>query len=308
MTYENKYGGPGDPHPLVVKILHVGFLKNWSEWLDRWVVAKDYETLYGLLHIGYGVPHEPETPEKQLVFYMRVADGHTNLHGSGNALTSLSHEYMRETRFTNTFGRKSPVSVSETLVALASKAFQVLADNIFKLGDEEEQYKNLAWRVFRFGVLDTVLWFFRTNEDAHIMNLHFRDGDDRDKVCREAARNFALRLCTLAFEDESSLSSRDGSAIYLRAKLAKRRAELIPILHALGKVELLSWPRYAAQVDAESVQALRRLMRSRQYRLEGERGFRSPNTIEEGCCMGCSIARTLLVLRARQQGSLRLSE
>lgn len=286
-------------HPLVAKE-DLTYFRRWEEWKKLWDEEKRVELLHSLLHFGFNVETTGDQHLERICLYLEVADGHCRPWGR---LEKDGEEGLSVETALGRFSRPRDLRG-----AIAKKAFQILCQNLFR--DTDDSYDDCPrWYqpLTTPRVLPKLLWFFRLDERQNrLLNLipSEADSDNHTRV----AYNFLLDFCSFTWEprrhEHPTNPPRDESFNRLKAV----RPQLIAILCALGRLDLLL--RKGWEFDEADLLKLRKLAMSEELWLPvfPSMGHRLPQTLEESVFGGSQAARVLLLLENNRREEERLAK
>jgi len=288
---------------------------NWNEWLERWKMAVTSEEMSGLIHMGFQIPldygvrygERKYTYYDRIAFYFGLADGWANrdlLKVEGRDEKSYFAGYNRH-------GMSMNISESQARQELARKAFFLLCTNFFKLEFESRHRQTAdeveyAWmeRFVGEDLFPIFLHFFRSYErwegQPERRNLPRPVGDEDARNEEKYVHDFFLRLARFLWtwherriqsywKDEEKKKLEEEN-IFLRGRIAVAQPEMIELLFAIGKGEVLR--EWLLSFDGACLKkleeiALRNRLRSHQHPVLEDRKV---ETIDEALLVGSRAA------------------
>ncbi len=294
-------------------------IRNWNEWLERWLLAATIEEMLGLLHAGFNVPLEHSRyGEKEYdnidraVFYLTIADGWAD----NDLLKTPTDRELgeRECRFgRDQHGNRVHRTASELRQVVALKAFDILCLNFFRTELKKEgRYGESFGRFWEQGVASNrlfpvILDFFRTEELKAYEMLWLDRVRIRNLTCQrecshneELARNFLLNLARFIWEwketdvrlgygedQKKAIEKRDAE---MRARLDAAKPWMVEVLVSLGGFDLLR--EWMLELNKPCLDKLKEIaLRNKLDEcLHPVTKDRKVATLDEACYLGSQVA------------------
>lgn len=316
------------PHPLMVREIRPP--RNWNEWRTCWQESTTTHQLTGLLHEGFNVGFERFSHGEQeynhtdrLETYFAIADGWERGYSQWHLETDEGKGYLVGY---DRYGNRQPGNPAWFRQKLARKAFDVLAQNFFKVEVENSfsvQHRSRdPWGTdFVSGRILPILMNFFAVEGGAVRNLSGLEASNHNE---QQAINFLLRLAAFVFkwkgEEIKSWHIRPEEKAKQNAEMRKNinsaKLWMLEVLSSIGKIDLL-WDVYGMRSSFWGFEELDEpcLSKLKEISLRTElRTTKSPvgktrlaTTVEEACLVNSKAAEFLKLYEIRKAEYARLA-
>jgi hypothetical protein len=293
-------------HPLITKTAHG--IRDWGEWLDLWEAAESFQTLNGLLHVGFSVnlPWRTEDRENgkdwhdRVLFYLQVADRWKE-HGWCVTESEANERFFIGL---NEKGEGVHKNAGELRGKLSEKAFAMLAGHFFnaELWDLYE-HRKFFWIWNGIGSSERLLaelaHFFRLDGSAvlgsRMVNLGWRDQSHHEVRAEKFLKNFATYLWEWQTgepwtgDEEKKRAHRERVAAH-HARLGAAKLWVVESLDALHQLSFLE--RWMDRLDKPVLGKLQEIAMRTELKSYSHpvKDHRKVATLEEACYAGSDAA------------------
>lgn len=279
-----------EQHPLASTRSTIG---TWRQWKERWTATEDADDRHNLLHRGFSAETGgPEERVERICFYLDVADGHdTSLNFRLPDEEGLGCQSYLKPRF---LGEEMPWS--EVRRRIAQKAFEVVANALFKNQAKDGSHPSWSWIAMCPELLDKVLWFFRVDDESRIGNFPGSGGEN--VVYARITHAFLIGLAEFVWTFRCRGEFKVEKDDEIQKQLRQRCPRLIEILWGIGELKMLLAKRF--ELDGACFAKLEELALRRKLYLPTENTnhrwsneYRQPVSLGEAHFAGCWAAIVL---------------
>ncbi|MCX6786572.1 MAG: hypothetical protein NTU85_02000 [Candidatus Kaiserbacteria bacterium] len=289
-------------------------IRNWYEWLLLWAKTETIEEMLGLLHVGFNVSLEKETPGEleydevdRIIFYFTMADGWADgpslrLPNDGNK------EYRTGFDLNGWVIKKRPFELRQQL---AKKAFDMLCMNFFKteLRDDragsspefQTEWEKIVTSKRLFPIIQK---FFEVKDlpvNGMVKIRNFSERNEKRSHNEQLVVKFLLNLTEFVWEwkeDEIPWFTPDkekerveNQNVEMHSRLNSSKPWMTEVLIGLDEIDTLA--RWMIKIDENCLSKLRVIAFStelRKFKKHPVKRDRRVATLEEACFAGTPAA------------------